>query len=140
MSPHSEVIEWYRVQREMNKQTKESTDMMLLLLQHIYFVQLNSLDTCRLHPSGPFLTFDSFFRTTSFLDDTLHTLIFFFFLILKKTMLALVFIPTFYVKETEAQRSKTTLCMSYTQVFLTLESWILAHIFCCLCYTGLRRK
>ena len=37
-------------------------------------------------------------------------------------MLALVFIPTFYVKETEAQRSKTTLCMSYTQVFLTLES------------------
>ena len=102
--------------------TKESTDMLLLLLHHVYFVQLNSLDTCRLHPSGPFLTFDSFFRTTSFLDDTLHTLIFFFFLILKKTMLALVFIPTFYVKETEAQRSKTTLCMSYTQVFLTLES------------------
>ena len=42
-------------------------------------MQSNSLDTCRLHPSGPFLTFDSFFRTTSFLDDTLHTLIFFFF-------------------------------------------------------------
>ena len=37
-------------------------------------------------------------------------------------MLALVFISTFHDKETEAQRSKTILRMSYTQVFLTLES------------------
>ena len=66
-----------------------------------------------------FLTVDSIFRTTSLLDDSLHTL---FYLIFQRRLAAPVFISTFHVEETEAQRSQATLSVSHTQVCLTLKS------------------